>query len=162
MEREGGVTILRKAGFPATTATTTTITIKAKQPATFAFKIRVPAWAVGTNEVAVDGKQVPVPASAPGTHLTLSRQFRDGDVVEVCFPMSFFSARLQLQNMQMTRWMGPPTLCHDDLPRSRTTKHARKVSSDVTSSTATTTTASTHEKTHVCTPTARRCALLES
>ena len=96
MEREGGVTILRKAGFPATTATTTTITIKAKQPATFAFKIRVPAWAMGTNKVAVDGKQVPVPASAPGMHLTLSRQFRDGDVIEVYFPMSFWSSHVQV------------------------------------------------------------------
>ena len=67
MWREQGVSLTQKAGFPASTTSTTTITIKATKATTFAIKLRVPAWAVGKNTVHVNGKAVAV--TAPGTYV---------------------------------------------------------------------------------------------
>ncbi|MBM3312138.1 MAG: hypothetical protein FJY80_11585, partial [Candidatus Aminicenantes bacterium] len=54
----------------------------------FEVKIRVPRWAVRGFFVSVNGRRQPVRA-VPGTYLTLSRNWRDKDVVEVRAPLGF-------------------------------------------------------------------------
>ena len=48
-------------------------------PASFAMKIRVPAWADGTNSVTVNGD--PVGGVAAGTYITIDRKWATGDKV---------------------------------------------------------------------------------
>jgi DUF1680 family protein len=65
---------------------TTVLKIKTKKPASFALKIRHPAWAVDGVKVSVNGKTQSV-NSSPASYFTLQREWRDGDRVEIQFPM---------------------------------------------------------------------------
>ena len=54
----------------------------------FDIKVRVPSWAVRGFFVAVDGRRQAVEA-VPGTYLTLSRNWRDKDTIEIRMPLGF-------------------------------------------------------------------------
>jgi DUF1680 family protein len=64
----------------------TVLKIKAAKPVTFALKIRHPGWAESGMSIAVNGEKQSV-SSAPGSYLTLQREWRDGDKIEIHFPM---------------------------------------------------------------------------
>jgi uncharacterized protein len=54
----------------------------------FDIKVRVPGWAVRGFFVAINGRSQAVRA-VPGTYLTLSRDWRDKDVIEIRMPLGF-------------------------------------------------------------------------
>jgi DUF1680 family protein len=86
--RERGVRIVQTRGAPEETAE---IAVHAREPARFALRLRIPAWAESA-EVRLNGR--PVPAAEPGRYATIERVWRDGDRVEVRLPM-----RLRLEAM---------------------------------------------------------------
>jgi uncharacterized protein len=55
---------------------------------TFDLHVRVPHWATRGFQVSVNGCAEPVQAR-PGTYLTLHREWRDGDVIELQMPFTF-------------------------------------------------------------------------
>jgi len=60
------------------------LTIHPAAPAKFPLKVRIPGWARQAT-VAIDGKRVESVQS--GTYLDINREWRDGDRVEINFPM---------------------------------------------------------------------------
>ena len=110
---EKKVTVTQNAGFPYSTTSTTTITVDAHTPTTFAMKIRVPAWAEGANSVTMNGKAVSEKVVA-GEYLELSREWKSGDKVECHFPMALWSSLVQdnrtAYNSTMAWMYGPLVL----------------------------------------------------
>jgi DUF1680 family protein len=86
-------TVTQVSGFPASTTSTTAITVGVDAPATFSLKVRVPSWATTTaaNNVTVNGQPVAT-AITPGTYLDITREWRSGDVVDCHFPMALWSS----------------------------------------------------------------------
>jgi len=83
----------------------------------FDLKIRVPAWATAGFKVWVNGKKVKSNA-APGTYLTLSRHWKDGDVVELRMPFDFRLEPLMDQQNIASLFYGPILLAaQEDRPR---------------------------------------------
>lgn len=58
--------------------------VQASRPAEFAVNFRIPAWAQGAS-LSVNGKRS---AAAAATFATIRREWKDGDVVDVEFPMT--------------------------------------------------------------------------
>ncbi len=83
--KEKGVTVRQETKFPR--ADTTTITVSAKKQQKFSIMIRVPYWATKGVEVRINGREEKVKAK-PQSYLTLSREWKDGDKIEVRLPMS--------------------------------------------------------------------------
>jgi hypothetical protein len=54
------------------------------RPATFPLKLRIPAWCASAT-LAVNGQSQPKPAA--GTFVTVHRQWKDGDEIDLTFPM---------------------------------------------------------------------------
>ncbi|MFF9815600.1 beta-L-arabinofuranosidase domain-containing protein [Streptomyces sp. NPDC014006] len=77
-----GVTVTQVTGFPREQGSTLTVR---GRTAAFALRLRVPAWATAGFRVTVNGRPVGG-AAAPGSHLTVERTWRDGDVVRVAMP----------------------------------------------------------------------------
>ena len=80
-----GITIRQETRFPE--EETTRLYIGAKQPARAKICLRYPSWS-GKVKVTVNGKKVKV-TGKPGTYITLNREWRQGDCIEVTYPMSF-------------------------------------------------------------------------
>lgn len=89
---ERGVTVRQQAGFPDSVSSTTRVTVSGGG-AEFALRVRVPQWATGRNTASVGGATVVVPP--PGGWLEIRRAWRDGDVVDVHFPMGLWASRIQ-------------------------------------------------------------------
>ncbi|MFC0628874.1 beta-L-arabinofuranosidase domain-containing protein [Kribbella deserti] len=96
-----GVTVTQTTGFPVEQGTTLRITGRAR----FDLLLRVPAWAEDFT-VAINGDQQRVSA-VPGTYVTLSRSWRDGDTVRVRMPFRLRSERALDQPGVQTLMYGP-------------------------------------------------------
>lgn len=83
--REKGITLRQETGFPE--EETTRLYIGAKQPVRAEICLRYPSWS-GKVRVMVNGKKVKVP-HRPGSYIVLDREWRQGDRIEVTYPMSF-------------------------------------------------------------------------
>ena len=83
--KERRLVVRQETRFPE--ADTIRLTMQPAQPLRLALKIRYPAWARSGIMVAVNGRNQPV-AGAPGSYVTLDRQWKNGDVVQVRLPMS--------------------------------------------------------------------------
>jgi DUF1680 family protein len=82
---ERDVVVRQETRFPEKNLTV--LKIKTKQSVRFALKIRHPAWVTSGLGVSVNGKKQPED-SAPGSYLTLQRQWHDGDRIEIRFPLA--------------------------------------------------------------------------
>jgi DUF1680 family protein len=79
---EKGVTVTQTTDYPREQGSTLTVR---GRTAAFALRLRVPSWAGAGFRVTVNGR----PAGgtpAPGTYVTVSRTWRDGDVVRIRIP----------------------------------------------------------------------------
>ena len=82
--KEKGLVVRQRTRFPE--QDTTRLTMQCEQPIPLALKIRYPAWAHGLT-VKVNGQNVGI-ITAPGSYVTVSRAWRDGDQVEIRLPMT--------------------------------------------------------------------------
>ncbi|MGW4210302.1 beta-L-arabinofuranosidase domain-containing protein [Lentzea sp. NPDC004789] len=106
-----GVTVTQTTGFPVEQGTTLRITGRAR----FDLSLRVPAWA-GEFTVTVNG--VPQHLNAlPGTYVTLSRSWRNGDVVRVRMPFGLRAERTPDQPLVQSLMYGPINLVARDARR---------------------------------------------
>lgn len=84
----------------------------------FALKVRVPGWATRGFEVKINGGSLKTKAT-PGSYLTLSRAWRDGDTVELRMPFTFRLDPIVDQPNVASLFYGPVLLAAEE-PVART------------------------------------------
>jgi uncharacterized protein len=80
---EKGLRFRQETRFPQEQGTA--ITVSGKTPTRLAIKLRVPYWAEG-GSVKINGTTLQA-FSSPSSYLTLNREWRDGDKIELSLPM---------------------------------------------------------------------------
>ncbi len=85
----------------------TLLTIKGK--GRFDLKVRVPHWATKGFFVKINGKEEKVQA-VPGSYLTLSHKWKDGDRVELRMPFQFYLEPVMDQQNIASLFYGPVLL----------------------------------------------------
>ena len=83
--KEKRLVVRQETRFPEEEATR--LTLQPEAPLRLALKVRYPAWARSGITVAVNGRDEPV-AAAPASYVTLDREWKKGDTVQVRLPMS--------------------------------------------------------------------------
>ncbi|KAI0977266.1 hypothetical protein F4678DRAFT_412339 [Xylaria arbuscula] len=103
---EKGFTVKQETEFPR--EGTAKFTITGQGP--LDIKLRVPAWIRKGFSVTINGQAQTDLSAQPGTYLTLSREWKTGDVVEVDMPFSIRTERaLDRPDTQVIMW-GPIVL----------------------------------------------------
>ncbi len=105
--KEKGLVVRQETKFPESDLTV--LKIKTPKPVNFALKIRHPAWATTGLLVSVNGKKQS-DVSAPGSYLTLSREWHDGDKIEIHFPMKLHTEFLPGVSNEVALLYGPIVL----------------------------------------------------
>lgn len=105
--RDRGVRLAQETDFPATD--TTRLVVHAAAPTDFALRVRHPSWAAGPLAVTLNGQPAPV-ASTPGSYAELRRTWREGDVVEIRFPMTLRTEPLPGNDNTVALLYGPLVL----------------------------------------------------
>ena len=82
--KEKGVKLTQTTSFPDDGETR--LSVSADRPVRFALSLRHPGWADSVR-VKVNGELLETDASTPASYLTLDREWREGDVVELSMPM---------------------------------------------------------------------------
>jgi len=67
----------------------TQLRVHAEKPVKMNLNVRIPYWATGGGKIFLNGEALPE-FSSPGSYLTLSRTWQDGDRVEVMLPMGLY------------------------------------------------------------------------
>lgn len=116
------VTVIQSTAFPNEDHTVLTI----KGSGKFDLNVRVPHWATKGFFVKINGKDEKVEA-VPGSYLTLKRNWKDGDRVELRMPFHFYLEPVMDQQNVASLFYGPILLAaQEDEPR----KEWRKVTLD--------------------------------
>ena len=97
----------QETAFPREPLTRLRVSLPA--PATFAINLRVPSWIAPGAAVRVNGEALDVFAS-PGSYLTLHREWRDSDRVELDLPMRLHSEALPGDDRLHAALYGPLVL----------------------------------------------------
>jgi hypothetical protein len=83
--KQKGLTVRQETRFPEEDATR--LTLKSEKPVKLALKLRYPSWAKSGIMLTVNGKIQPV-QDLPGSYVTVDRQWKNGDTVQMRLPMS--------------------------------------------------------------------------
>ena len=105
--KEKGLVVRQETGFPE--SDTTTLKFKAEKPVGFALNIRRPAWAVDGLFVSINGEKQTV-TSAPGSYFSVSREWHDGDKIEIRLPMRLHTEQLPGVSNEVALLYGPIVL----------------------------------------------------
>jgi DUF1680 family protein len=89
--REKNLIVRQETKFPE--SDTTQLKFKCEQPVKLALKIRWPAWTQSDMAVRVNGKKEKIKGQ-PGTYVTIDREWRDGDGVDIQLPMKLHTEPL--------------------------------------------------------------------
>jgi DUF1680 family protein len=107
--RERSVTVQQQTDFPY--ADTTRLVVKGH--GRFGVKVRVPRWATRGFSVGVNGRDQAVKA-APGSYLTLERDWRDNDTIDVRMPFTFHLDEVMDQPNVASVFYGPVLLAAEE------------------------------------------------
>jgi DUF1680 family protein len=102
---ERNVTVMQITAYPKEDRSRLTI----KGNGRFDLNVRVPHWATKGFFVKINGKNEKVKA-VPGTYLTLSRNWKDGDTVELRMPYHFYLEPVMDQQNVASLFYGPVLL----------------------------------------------------
>ncbi|MEH6407223.1 MAG: beta-L-arabinofuranosidase domain-containing protein [Leeuwenhoekiella sp.] len=112
--KERDITVEQSTSFPYNDKTQLTI----KGGGKFDLNVRVPGWAKSGFFVKINGKEQTV-AAEPGNYLTLNRKWKDGDIVELRMPFSFYLDPVMDQPNIASLFYGPVLLAAQE-PEPRT------------------------------------------
>ncbi len=107
--KERNVTINQTTNYPYDDVTKLTI----KGSGEFDIKVRVPHWAQKVFFVKLNGNDLEVKAE-PGTYLTLSRAWKDGDSVELRMPFDFYLDKVMDSPNIASIFYGPVLLAAEE------------------------------------------------
>jgi DUF1680 family protein len=99
------ITVIQETAYPEEDQTRLTIKGKGK----FDLKVRVPGWATRGFFVKINGKTINVDA-VPGSYLTISRRWKNGDRVELKMPFGFYLEPVMDQQNIASLFYGPVLL----------------------------------------------------
>jgi DUF1680 family protein len=105
--RETGVTLTQTADLPDSPKVRFTLGLSS--PTRFALKLRVPGWIAGAPTLQINGRPEKVSAG-PASYLTLDREWRNGDVVELALPMALHTEALPYSEKMYAVMYGPVVL----------------------------------------------------
>ncbi|MDF3058967.1 MAG: hypBA1 5 [Rariglobus sp.] len=103
---EQGVRVTQRTRFPE--AGTVRISLACDRPATFALKLRHPAWCALPG-LTLNGRPVPV-NSLPSSYFTLEREWHDGDELELRLPMTLRAEPLPRSEGKISAMLFGPVL----------------------------------------------------
>ena len=104
--KEKDIVVTQNTSFPE--KETTQLHVSCETPVTASLMLRWPAWS-GVPEVKVNGRKVALKVSA-GEYIPISRKWRNGDRVEVRYPMSLRLERLPDNPSKAAVFYGPVLL----------------------------------------------------
>ncbi len=104
---EKKIRLVQDTNFPEEPGTT--LTIKTQAPVQMPLHIRVPYWTNQGFAVSVNGKKQEVYAT-PSTYVTLDRQWKNGDKIEISLPMSLHMAPIPDDPSLQAMMYGPLVL----------------------------------------------------
>jgi DUF1680 family protein len=111
---ERKVVVKQRTSFPYADTTRLTLT----GGGAFGIKVRVPAWAKRRFFVKINGREQSIEA-VPGTYLTLNREWKDTDVIELRMPFDFHLSPVMDQPNIASLFYGPVLLAaQEHEPRS--------------------------------------------
>jgi uncharacterized protein len=119
---ERKVTVDQATNFPNEDQTRLTI----KGSGKFDVHVRVPGWATKGFFVKINGKEQKLPAK-PGSYLKISRNWKDGDIIELKMPFTFHLDPVMDQQNIASLFYGPILLAAQE-PEAR--KEWRKITLD--------------------------------
>jgi DUF1680 family protein len=105
-----GITVRQETRFPE--EDTTHLAIRCLAPTRLALKIRYPSWAVTGLSLKINGKDESVRAQ-PGSYITVDREWKNGDIVDVTFPMSLHMEGMPDDPKTVALLYGPLVLAGD-------------------------------------------------
>lgn len=106
--KEKGISISQHTNFPNTA--TSTLMIEADQPTKFNLKIRYPEWvAKDSLRILINGKRLEY-NSVPGSYVSVNREWKTGDEVELLLPMQIKSVSLPDESNYKAIMYGPLVL----------------------------------------------------
>ena len=108
--RERGLTVKQETRFPE--EDTTRLTFTAQQPIRLTLKLRYPSWAVDGAMLKINGQAVAA-NSTPGSYVSVSREWRTGDVLTAQFPMRLRTEPLPGNPKTIAIFYGPILLAGD-------------------------------------------------
>ncbi|MFL5808886.1 MAG: beta-L-arabinofuranosidase domain-containing protein [Flavisolibacter sp.] len=80
-----GMKLVQETTYPESDKTT--LTINSAPPGVMSILIRFPSWATSGAFVTINGKKISIRQN-PGSFITLDRKWKNGDKIEIRFPMS--------------------------------------------------------------------------
>jgi DUF1680 family protein len=107
---EKGVKVRQETRYPEEDKTR--LIFKSSKSVPLALKIRYPSWARSGMQLAINGKSQPVKAN-PGSYVTIDRKWKNGDTVEVRFPMSLHMEAMPDDPNLVAFLYGPVVLAGD-------------------------------------------------
>lgn len=108
--REKNFSLRQKTNFPEESGTT--LLIGAARPTQLTLRLRLPAWLASGASVKLNGKAMELSAS-PGSYLTISRIWQNGDRVELALPMALRAEPLPDDQALRAFCYGPLVLAGD-------------------------------------------------
>ena len=105
--KDKGVSLEQQTAFPG--SDTTRLVVHPGAPLRFAINLRIPAWVAGAPEIAVNGEALAGDAK-PGSWFAIDREWRDGDALQVRFPMNLHTVPLPDDPDQVAVLYGPTVL----------------------------------------------------
>ena len=108
--REKKLSLRQKTNFPEEAGMTLLISVA--EPTQFALRLRVPAWLISGATVKLNGKPLES-LSSPGSYLTISRVWQNGDRVELTLPMALRAEPLPDDRSLQAFCFGPLVLAGD-------------------------------------------------
>ena len=108
--KEAGFGLRQTTSFPAEQGTTLQVKVAAPQQRTI--HIRIPAWVAEGGSVRINGRELEAFAQ-PGSYLSLTREWHDGDKIEVALPMNLHTEPLPGDPTLRAAMYGPLVLAAD-------------------------------------------------
>ncbi len=108
--KDKGLSVRQETTFPDEDSTKLTVT--ASKPIKLAVKVRYPAWATSGMTLTVNGTPETI-AEKPGSYVTVDREWKTGDTVQVKLPMSLHLEALPDDAHVQAVMYGPVVLAGD-------------------------------------------------
>ncbi len=108
--KEKGLKVRMETRFPESDKVT--LRFRCQKPVSLILSLRCPGWLADLPQVKVNGKELNASAR-PGSYLSIKREWREGDVVELRLPMSFHTESLPDNPSRKAFLYGPIVLSGD-------------------------------------------------
>jgi DUF1680 family protein len=108
--KEKGLSVRQETRFPEEEGTR--LSFKSRRPVKLALRIRYPSWARRGITLTINGAKQKIEAQ-PGSYVTIEKNWRSGDIVDVRLPMSLWTEAMPDDPKMVALLYGPIVLAGD-------------------------------------------------